>query len=156
MAVERVGPSWPTSTGWARFSMPRSAGQPPFVTGSVMWTLIAIREEAPLPPSTLVPEVDTDLEAICLRCLAKKPGDRYASACALAAALSNYLEGDRAPRGSSLVPLVVVSALSILALGSAGIYALRTPPAGRRDGREGWAAPAASRSARGRRNSDCR
>jgi predicted Ser/Thr protein kinase len=43
------------------------------------------------PPSTLVADVDPDLEAICMRCLEREPADRYASAEALATALQDYL-----------------------------------------------------------------
>ena len=59
-------------------------GQPPFKGASRMATLELVRTAEPVPPSRLRREVPRDLEAICLKCLAKKPGQRYESAQALA------------------------------------------------------------------------
>jgi hypothetical protein len=36
-----------------------------------------IRQDDPPPPRSLHPEIPEDLERICLRCLAKRPEDRY-------------------------------------------------------------------------------
>jgi len=48
---------------------------------------IAHSTKQPTPPSQLVPAIPAALEAIILRCLAKQPADRFASAAALADAL---------------------------------------------------------------------
>jgi serine/threonine protein kinase len=47
----------------------------------------------PMPPTRLVKEIPPDLEMICLRCLAKRPAERYPSAAALAEDLDRFLAG---------------------------------------------------------------
>ena len=44
-------------------------------------------------PRSLRPDLDADLEAIILRCLKKKPEDRYPDAASLLADLDCYLAG---------------------------------------------------------------
>jgi WD40 repeat protein len=49
--------------------------------------------DEPLPPRRLRPDVPADLEAVCLRCLAKAPGARYPSMTVLADDLRRFLDG---------------------------------------------------------------
>lgn len=67
-------------------------GGPPFVCGSNAQMLEKIGTEEPVPPSRLVSGLSRDLNAICLRCLEKRPDDRYDTALQLAEDLERYLE----------------------------------------------------------------
>jgi serine/threonine-protein kinase len=53
-----------------------------------------VRTQEPEPPSTHRPKLDRHLEAICLKCLEKKPADRYPSAAALADQLDRWLKNE--------------------------------------------------------------
>ncbi len=72
-------------------------GQRPF-RGAVAEVLAAILYKEPPPPSSHKPDVDPQLEAICLKAMAKKPEERYSSMEDLAESLTEYL---RAKRDSS-------------------------------------------------------
>ncbi|MFO0881522.1 MAG: serine/threonine-protein kinase [Gemmataceae bacterium] len=52
-------------------------GQPPFSGGTIHELLMQVAEDPPRPPSERNPAVTPDLDAVCLRCLAKHPADRY-------------------------------------------------------------------------------
>jgi WD40 repeat protein/tRNA A-37 threonylcarbamoyl transferase component Bud32 len=69
-------------------------GRPPHRGESDYQTLLAVLEQAPVPPRSLNPEVDRDLETVCLKCLEKQPGQRYGSAEALAEDLERWLGGE--------------------------------------------------------------
>jgi serine/threonine-protein kinase len=76
-------------------------GRPPFQAETVAEVLVEVRSRRPAPPSRLQQGVPAELEAICLRCLEKDPGRRYASAAELAGALRRFLvKHERAGRGS--------------------------------------------------------
>ncbi|OWK40868.1 WD40 repeat domain-containing serine/threonine protein kinase [Fimbriiglobus ruber] len=55
-------------------------------------TLILVRTEEPVPPRQLQPGVPRDLDVICMKCLQKDPGRRYASAEHLADDLRRFLD----------------------------------------------------------------
>jgi serine/threonine-protein kinase len=67
--------------------------QPPHTAGSREELYRKVREEAPVLPRAVRRAIPRDLEAICLKCLAKKPEERYASAGELAADLDLFLAG---------------------------------------------------------------
>src|SRR5262249_39441477 len=69
-------------------------GRPPHVGPNPLEVLVRLLDQDPAPPRELNPRADRDLEAVCLKCLARKPAERYASAAALAADLEHWLEGE--------------------------------------------------------------
>jgi serine/threonine-protein kinase len=68
-------------------------GRPPLRGATIRETLQLVRDEFPKPPQMLNPHVDDTLEAICLKCLHKDKGRRYASVNALAQDLARYRAG---------------------------------------------------------------
>jgi tetratricopeptide (TPR) repeat protein len=69
-------------------------GRPPFACATVHATLGLVRQDEPVPPRRLQPTVPPDLETICLKCLRKEPGRRYASAQELADDLRRFRAGE--------------------------------------------------------------
>ncbi|HZT81133.1 MAG TPA: protein kinase [Gemmataceae bacterium] len=66
-------------------------GRPPFRAATVLETLELVRSQDPVPPSSLQPRTPRDLETICLKCLEKDPGRRYASAKEMAEDVGRFL-----------------------------------------------------------------
>src|SRR5687767_12682306 len=110
------------------------AGHPPFQGSTRLETLRAVQEQE---PSLAKSRVSRDVETICLKCLAKDPKRRYASAEALAEDLERWLAGEpirarrtsiagRAWRWSRRRPaaagLIGVSILAMLVLGVGGVW----------------------------------
>jgi len=101
-------------------------GQPPFGGSGTVQTLHAVLTQPPTPPQVLNPTVPPDLGAVCLRALAKPPGERYPNARAFAAALEPA-PGPGPPR--LVAGLAAASAaLALAALGGVYLAANRTRP----------------------------
>jgi eukaryotic-like serine/threonine-protein kinase len=66
-------------------------GRAPFAAGSLEETLDQVLHQDPPSVRLLNPAVPRDLETICLKCLEKEPGRRYARAQLLAEELGRYL-----------------------------------------------------------------
>jgi serine/threonine protein kinase len=69
-------------------------GRPAFLAENSLETMQLVVKQQPVPPRQWQPKTPRDLETICLKCLAKEPRRRYASALELAADLERYLAGD--------------------------------------------------------------
>jgi tetratricopeptide (TPR) repeat protein len=69
-------------------------GRPPFQGDGPLDTLAQVRLIEPVPPRRLRPRVPRDLETICLKCLEKSPGRRYASADELSEDLARFRAGE--------------------------------------------------------------
>jgi WD40 repeat protein len=68
-------------------------GELPF-RGAKMMMLHQVLHEEPRPPRRLNDKIPRDLETICLKCLHKEPGRRYATAAALAEDLRRFRAGE--------------------------------------------------------------
>ncbi len=84
------------------------AGNPPFIADAMVNIVAKLVKDDPEPPSRVDPTVPAELEAITLRCLAKKTKDRFGTATEVAAALGAFLgvdeasgSGERRARSSS-------------------------------------------------------
>src|SRR6185312_3869460 len=66
------------------------AGKAPFQGVSFEQTLLSVLSDEPRPPTQLRAAAPRDLETICLKCLSKEPGRRYASAAELAEDLARW------------------------------------------------------------------
>ena len=92
-------------------------GEAPFRGGSLAEVVIATANRpAPL-PSASAPGVDAALDRICLRCLAKDPGERFEGPAALAEALVAWQEG----AGRGVAPRLRLLALGLALLASVGL-----------------------------------
>jgi WD40 repeat protein/serine/threonine protein kinase len=79
------------------------AGRPPLRGETDLETLRLVIEDDPPSPRALRPGLARDLETICLKCLRKRPEERYGSAAELALDLERYL-GGRTIRARPLGP----------------------------------------------------
>ena len=68
-------------------------GRPPFRGGTITELIRELELRDPAPPAALAPGISADLNTICLKCLEKRPTDRYRSADELADDVQRYLGG---------------------------------------------------------------
>ncbi|GAA5149622.1 hypothetical protein GCM10023213_47560 [Prosthecobacter algae] len=101
------------------------SGKPPFDGGSTLEIMRKVAQESPRVPVS----IPKDLEVICMKCLEKRPEDRYSSAAALADDLERFVRGEpvsavplswtqtlwrwalRKPRSAALLTVCTISIL---------------------------------------------
>lgn len=104
-------------------------GELPFLGESAFSTALKRLQEAPSPPRSRVPDLDPVWDRVILRCLERKPEDRFARAGDAARALET---GERLPFRRGPVRWIAAAALAVLAAGAAGFALLahrEEPPA---------------------------
>jgi serine/threonine protein kinase len=72
-------------------------GKLPFTAEDTVGLFAKIRSDEPASPRKLQCNLPRDLETICLKCLEKKPKNRYSSAIVLAERLRRFLDGQPIP-----------------------------------------------------------
>jgi len=107
------------------------AGRPPFDGEGAAQILAAHVMQAPLLLSALRADLPAGLEAVVMKCLSKRPADRYQSAAELAEALEPFLlsSGALTPVGTTPVSLAerrrwVLALVAAAAIGAAGFMVL--------------------------------
>jgi eukaryotic-like serine/threonine-protein kinase len=89
-------------------------GRVPFVREDLMALLMAVANDPPLAPHRVNRDIPRGLSQIILRCLAKKPDERYDSYTELAAALESY--SSAAPTTAALGRRVVAGLIDVTIL----------------------------------------
>jgi serine/threonine-protein kinase len=100
------------------------AGQAPFTGSRTDEVLRKVREEEPVPPHQIWPEVPSILQSICLRALAKRPGDRYFAASDLSQQVQQWQEEELRKSRQLLQAIADHSTAVIFAKDTQGRYIL--------------------------------
>jgi tetratricopeptide (TPR) repeat protein len=137
VAGERVGPAADVyALGAILYEL--LTGRPPFKAATPLETVLQVVADEPVPPRLLQPGTPRDLETVCLKCLAKEPLRRYATAEALAEDLGRFQRDEpitARPAGSlerlgrwcrrnPRVAVLVMALAVVLAAGSTAVTAL--------------------------------
>ena len=105
-------------------------GQPPFTAPTAQAVVAAHLTQAPTPLAVLRPSVPPALATLIMRCLEKRPADRWQSAGELLHVLESFSTPVEAGAATSATSIAATSATSIAATSAKPI--LRTRPAWRR------------------------
>lgn len=100
-------------------------GTPPYLSDTKLKTLNLVQEGNLISPTRYRPDIPAELEAICMKCLAHAPGNRYPSAQALADELGRWLVGKpiQTPRPSRWRRVPISRRRAAVVLGGALIAA---------------------------------
>ncbi len=98
MSPEQAGGESPVGAAGDVYSLGATlyhalTGRPPFRAADPVETMRQVIDQEPVPPRKLNRAVARDMETICLKCLEKRPADRFTDALAVAKDLSLYIEG---------------------------------------------------------------
>ena len=95
-------------------------GRRPFVAETPLKTAVKRLLQPPPPPRIHVPDLDPRWEAVILRCLAREPGNRFASVAEVIAALEGRpVETKATDAGKKPIALVLLAAVVVAAMGAA-------------------------------------
>ncbi|MEO8268827.1 MAG: serine/threonine-protein kinase, partial [Aureliella sp.] len=91
--LDQIGPTTDVySLGAILYAM--LTGRPPFDSVSPVDTLMQVLEGEPILPCKRQSGIPRGLESICMKCLEKKPANRYSTAGELAEDLKRFLQGE--------------------------------------------------------------
>ncbi|MBI4602296.1 MAG: protein kinase [Planctomycetes bacterium] len=102
-------------------------GELPF-TGPLPKVLMDIVHAEPRRPSRVRPEIDSELEAICLKAMSRRPADRYATAAELGRALDGWLEAAPRRRRLRRPQVWIAAAAAALVFATGAVALLRREP----------------------------
>jgi serine/threonine protein kinase len=100
-------------------------GKLPFLASTAAWTALERFRRAPPAPSSINPQVSKSLDAIVLRCLGRRPEDRFATADDVLEALASYDRALGRSRHSAPARLARIGVLSgVLGAVAYGLFSL--------------------------------